>query len=175
MFNKLDVVHRSLCRSQCALHGNRPRHAAKHKNTIQTKSRLMGRIITTRRFVPICVCIFWLWISIHPVRNFSQSLAHTHGHEEQLGFSCSSLSLYDVAAAIHTVVKAPLRYQNTVASVEHCRCYFKATYFTSKCGQRCDYHQSRAWGFFFIPNFYFTWAFLCNMLVCIKSCFLKNF
>lgn len=60
VFNKLDVVHRSRCRTQCALHGNRPRHAAKHKNTIQTKSRLMGRIITTRRFVPICVCIFWL-------------------------------------------------------------------------------------------------------------------
>ncbi len=35
-------------------------HAAKHKNTIQTKSRLMARIITTQRFVSVCVCIFWL-------------------------------------------------------------------------------------------------------------------
>lgn len=100
--------------------------------------------------------------------------SRTHGREEQLGFSCSSLSLYDAAAAIHTVVKAPLRYQmtsNTVASVGHCCRYFMATYFTSECGQRCDYHQSRAWAVFFIPVFYFTRAFLCDMLVCTERCF----
>lgn len=58
--SRLDVVHWSLCRAQCTLHGNRVSNSAKHKNTIQTKDRLMARIITTQRFVPICVCIFWL-------------------------------------------------------------------------------------------------------------------
>ncbi len=89
--NRLDVVHWSLCRARHTLRGNRVSHSSRAQNTTQTKGRLMARIITTQRFVPICVCIFWL-NNFYTVLNFSQSLT-------QLGFS--SLSLYDAAAAIH--------------------------------------------------------------------------
>lgn len=62
----------------------------------------MARIITTQRFVPVCVCIFWL-NNFCSALNFSQSLTHCCG--EQLGFSFSCLSLNDAGAENHIVIK----------------------------------------------------------------------
>lgn len=84
----LDVVHWSLCRAQYTLHGNRASHGAKHQNTIQTKGRLMARIIATQRFVPIC---FFLTQQIS-IRYWTFVKSLTHSCEQQLGFS-SSLSV----------------------------------------------------------------------------------
>jgi len=42
VFDRLDVVHWSLCRAQCILRGSNVSHSAKHKNTIQTIGKLLN-------------------------------------------------------------------------------------------------------------------------------------
>lgn len=91
-------------------------------NTMQTKGRLMGRIITTRRFVPICVCLFWL-SNFYPALNFF--LKPDTWLWRAAGAS-TSLSFCEAVAAVHTV-EAPLNCEmtfSTITSVQNCCCCY---------------------------------------------------
>lgn len=85
------------------LHMGAASHGAKHKNTIQTKGRLMAGLIATQRFVLIFVFVFSRSIFYTQYRSF---LTTTDVHVSS--WDSDSLFLYNNAAAIYAVIKLPL-------------------------------------------------------------------
>lgn len=86
------------------LHMGAASHGAKHKNTIQTKGRLMAGLIATQRFVLIFVFVFSRSIFYTQYRSF---LTTTDVHVSS-SWDSDSLFLYNNTAAIYAVIKLPL-------------------------------------------------------------------